>query len=338
MKIFLVCCIIITLDAAAQKKPVVRNIAFEGAGIRGIAYCGVIQALKEDHLLDSIQRVCGTSAGAIIALTLSLGYGEEEIKRLISSTSFNNLNDGKHFFPGGLNRLRKYYGWYKGERFEKWISKIIAVKTGNPEITFGQLHQMGFKDLYITGTNLTRQQLAVFSNEHYPRMKVRDAVRISMSIPFYFKAVFMDSVGNLHTRVRKDEDLNVMLDGGFIANYPIKMFDSTKYTDAKVPNNFTVNNETIGFRIDSKAQVAHDQQRKGLAEMKITNLKEYFKAFYTIIIESLNRQTLTEEDWQRTVSINDGNIGPRLRKLSKEEVTRLIDNGYQAAKQFFRSP
>jgi hypothetical protein len=57
-------------------------------------------------------------------------------------------------------------------------------------------------------------------------------------------------------------------------------------------------------------------------------------AFYTIIIENLNRQKLSKKDWQRTVSISDGNISPKLRKLSQEEVKILIDNGRNSVKNY----
>jgi NTE family protein len=51
-------------------------------------------------------------------------------------------------------------------------------------------------------------------------MKVKDAVRISMSIPFYFEAVFIDSIGKVVSHPRKKTGLDVMLDGGFIATFP----------------------------------------------------------------------------------------------------------------------
>jgi NTE family protein len=58
------------------------------------------------------------------------------------------------------------------------------------------------------------------------------------------------------------------------------------------------------------------------------------KAFYNIVIENLNRQQLTEADWKRTVSISDGKIGPRIRKLSAGEINILINNGRQAMKSY----
>jgi len=48
----------------------------------------------------------------------------------------------------------------------------------------------------------------------------------------------------------------------------------------------------------------------------------------------MNRQRLSKKDWQRTVSISDGNISPKLRRLSKEEINVLIQNGKTAVKNY----
>ena len=70
--------------------------------------------------------------------------------------------------------------------------------------------------------------------------------------------------------------------------------------------------------------------------MPIENLKQYFRAFYNIIMENLNRQRLTATDWQRTVSISDGDVLPKVRKLSKEEISTLIENGEKLYKIVFK--
>ena len=35
----------------------IKNIVFEGAGIRGIAYCGAIQALEGKGMLPAVEKV-----------------------------------------------------------------------------------------------------------------------------------------------------------------------------------------------------------------------------------------------------------------------------------------
>ena len=323
----------IYLHSFSQSK--VCNLVFEGAGIRGIAYSGVIKELEKQNLLKDIQRVGGTSSGAITALLLSIGYSGDEITSIVTNTPYNKFNDGRFFFVGGINRLDKYFGWYRGQKFEKWVSELIRNKVGDENITFQQLKQKGYKDLYVTGTCLNRQSLVVFSYENYPEMKVKDAIRISMSIPLYFEAVFIDSTGNIVHHPKNTSGLDIMLDGGFTANFPIKLFDSTKYFNPYSANSFATNPQTIGFRIDRSDQIQNDEEGKSLAPLEIHTMKQYLGAFYNIIIENLNRQTLTKEDWHRTVSINDGNVAPRVKKLPKNEVDVLIHNGMLGTQNYF---
>lgn len=309
-----------------------RNIVFEGAGIRGIAYCGALQKMEENNWLQNVQRVGGTSAGAVTALTVALGYNSKEIRQLISGTAFKKLNDGKFIFVGGINRVNKYFGWYRTKKTDEWLKKIIKAKTGNADITFRQLKEKGFKDLYVTGTCLNKQQLIIFSHETYPDMKIRDAVRISMSIPLYFEAAFIDAKGNTFYHPKNKEGLDVVVDGGITGNFPIRMFDSTKYIDNNTPvNEFVINKETIGLRIDTDEQINKDKNNENsLAPFDVNSLKEYLSAFYNIIMENLNRQTLTKDDWSRTISISNGDIAPRIRKMKKEEIELLINNGIKA--------
>jgi NTE family protein len=328
-KLFLFYLLSIALPGVAQVQRV-ENLVFEGAGIRGIAYAGAIEQLEKHNLLSGVKRVGGTSAGAITALMIALGYNAQEITNIISKINFKKFNDGNYFFAGGINRMRNYFGWYRGKRFENWLGELIKSKTGDADITFSQIKEKGFKDLYVTGTSLNRQQLIVFSHESFPDMKVKDAVRISISIPLYFEAVFIDSTGKVIHRPKNETGLDVMVDGGFIANFPIRLFDSTKYITQQLPNEFLVNARTIGFRIDRSEQIENDISDKGLAAMPVTNFREYVNAFYVMILENLNRQTLSEEDWERTVSISDGNIGPRIRKLVMEEIAVLVNNGKKA--------
>ena len=311
--------IFICLVSGAQQKET-RNLVFEGAGMRGIAYCGVLEELENRQLLKGVEKVGGTSAGALMALTVALGYSSSEIRELIGSTNFKRLNDGRYFLFGGIHRMQRNFGWYRGERLDSWIGAIIKKKTGNENISFEEWIQKGYKGLYVTGTCLNRQRLIVFSHETYPKMKVRDAVRISMSIPLYFGAVCINQQGQVIRKTRRLDTLDIMVDGGFTGNFPIRLFDSTT----------APNMQTLGFRIDTDEQIASDRTERKLVPKPVTNFNEYITAFYTMILENLNRQTLTAVDWERTVSISDGLVSPRIRKLSRKEIDILIANGKQA--------
>lgn len=59
-----------------------KSIVLEGGGTKGIAYVGCLQALQE--LNYNFDNVVGTSAGAITAALLYLGYSPEEIKNILT--------------------------------------------------------------------------------------------------------------------------------------------------------------------------------------------------------------------------------------------------------------
>jgi NTE family protein len=164
-------------------------------------------------------------------------------------------------------------------------------------------------------------------------MRLKDAVRVSMSIPFYFEAPFIDSTGKLIRRPVNTEGLDIMVDGGLTGNFPIHIFDSTFTRNSR--KEYISNMATLGFRIDNERQIESDKKERELVNMPVTNLKQYTAAFYNMMIENLNRQSLSSDDWKRTVSISDADIAPRIRKLSKTEITRLIENGNIATKVYF---
>ncbi len=334
MRSFLLIITLLSTCFVQGQQPSIQNLVFEGAGIRGLAYSGAIRELEKNDLLKNVQRVGGTSAGAITALLLSLGYTSEEITSIIHSTSFRKFNDGRFFFLGGISRMQKFYGWYRSGKFDKWIAALVKKKTGDADISFEQMKKKGFKELYVTGTCLNKQALVVFSHHTYPEMKVKDAVRISMSIPLYFEAVFINDKGKTVKRPKNKKGLDIMVDGGMVSNFPIRIFDSTRYVDPSSPNRFLINPNTLGFRIDRDEQIRNDAEGKGLAPMPVNDLKEYFSAFYNLVIETLNRQELGPSDWQRTISISDGTIAPRIRKLSMAEISLLEDNGSKATNLF----
>jgi NTE family protein len=320
---------------SAQTKRV-DNLVFEGAGIRGLAYCGAIKILEENRSLTNVKRIAGTSAGAITALLLSLNYTAKEIEEIIGSTNYRKFNDGGFPFFGGIRRFNKKYGWYKGNKIEHWLQNLIAQKTGNANITFEELNK-SYKSLYITGTSINAQKAFMFSAETFPTMKVKDAVRISMSIPFYYQAVCMDSVGNVYEKPYKKNNYHLMVDGGLMNNFPIDTFDSTKYMDQINDNSYFINPYTIGFRVDNTTQIALDNNPYNtlLAPKPVKKIGDYLNAFFVLNLELLNRQKLKPEDWLRSVSISDAGIGPKVRKMHPKEIDTLVQNGQHATTLYF---
>ena len=59
-----------------------KNIIFKGGGVKGVAYAGALLQLEQFNRLKEIQRVAGTSAGAITAALYAVGYTPKEIEKL----------------------------------------------------------------------------------------------------------------------------------------------------------------------------------------------------------------------------------------------------------------
>ena len=322
-----------------------RNLVMEGGGIRGIAYGGALQELDARGVLAGIERVGGTSAGAIQAALLAVGYSPDEIIDVINHTPVQRLNDGRGIFVGGSARLIRQYGWYRGDQLTNYLCELVARKTQRPNLTLAELHALArqqpghYRDLYTTGTNLTLQRTQVFSYETHPDLRVADAVRISMSIPLYYRAVLLDAENHvIQGRPRPGQPVQVVVDGGLLANYPLRMFDQPRYLPAGTPAGTLANPETLGLRLDRAEQIALDTLatgRQALAPYDVQNFNSYVGALYTVALENLN--PAQPSDWPRTISINTMGFRPKVKRMSAEQKEQLIASGQAGARAFFRT-
>ncbi|MEP6615497.1 MAG: patatin-like phospholipase family protein [Ginsengibacter sp.] len=320
-----------------------KNLALEGGGIRGLAYTGAFQVLEEKGILQKIERVAGTSSGAIIGVLICLGYSSHEVDSVFRSLPIQEFNDGKNIF-GIIHRLKKEYGIFRGEKFDKWIGALIKNKTGNPDATFAQLHQwhtsnVSFKDFYCTGTNITKQQLQVFSWQLTPVMKLRTAVHISGCIPVYYKPVALDSIWKQVPVKKNKGKFDLYVDGGMINNFPINMFDTC--LDGGDPfncSNIKYNFETLGLKLERPEQIERfNQGNTDIAPHPTSTLNDYTLALINLLQETLSRKTVgLVNEKNRTIFISYGNVFGKIRKVNPEEKKELFDNGYQAAEIYLQ--
>lgn len=312
-----------------------KHLVLKGGGIRGIAYAGALRVMEEKGVLQSIEKVGGTSVGALTGLMISLGCTSREIEDILFGLDIATFNDGKWSFVGGQQRLRKRYGWYRGMELETWIGKRIQEKAGNAAMTFGELHQRSlanksFKDLYVTATNLSAQRLEIFSWETTPDMPIKTAVRATVSVPLYYSAVFMDSLHHVVEKPRKGCLYNIYVDGGLLANYPLMMFNTHADSAAN-----RVNEYTLGLKLGRPEQIACNGTNKGIAPFQINSFKKYIASLYNITIEQLNTGIPNGEEISHSIYISTSNMSPRVRHITDEQKRALFNNGVDGARQFF---
>lgn len=315
-----------------------------------MAYVGAMRALEQRGILASIERVGGTSAGAINAVLVGLGYSVADTQEILGKLDFKNFLDDSWGVFRDTDRLVKEFGWYRGDFFREWVAGVIKEKTGNRESTFAEVEGMRqgshpeFRSLYFMGTNLSTGFSEVFSCEHTPRMCVADAVRISMSIPLFFAA-------------KHSARGDVYVDGGVLDNYPIKLFDRKKYlsdsgqgrvteyydkvnsTIGALPNPispYVFNKETLGFRLDSKKEGSVFRDQAEPPHRKIGDFFDYAAALVDTVLGAQQNTHLHSDDWQRTIYIDTLGVGTTDFSLSDQKKLALVVSGQAGVDKYFQ--
>lgn len=276
----------------------IKNLAFKGGGVLGIAYAGAITVLEQRGILQTVEKVSGTSAGAITAALVSLNYTADEIHKIVLSTDFKTFEDHKNPL-----RLATKYGIYRGDALLNWIETQIANKGLAANATFADFKNKGCKDLYVFASDISIKDVRAFSFSKTPNVVVAEAIRASMSIPFFFEAwQFRNSNPNNHMYV----------DGGMVYNFPITYFD----VDGKA------NPETMGLYLSDLSD------KVVVEEIKDDQIIHFVKAIFTTIIKAQVIDFENDESQKnRTVVIDDLGISAVNFDLTKEQQNALYDSG-----------
>jgi NTE family protein len=287
-----------------------KNLIFQGGGVKSFAYHGVVMALGEAGLLPQIERMGGTSAGALMAAILSFRLSATESVALCRTLDYSKVPGLKTAvrLPSRLitmnptrelaqnidafNRLLRHYGWYASDYAYDWLQETIAAQAGDGRATFADFREKGFRDLHVVTTNLSRRRLETFSAETTPETAVADALLLSSSLPLFFAAPQYDG----QTLGQGD----YYCDGGTLSTYPIHLFDAPEYAVGNPYYQSGINWETVGCRLYTPPDCAEANHRA------ITNLPTYIAHLFEATLEA---QTVAHEqrlvDRQRTIDVSN---------------------------------
>ncbi len=317
----------------------INHLVFEGGGVLGIAYLGVIDYLYQKNIFQNIEKVAGTSAGAITACITSFRLSATEIKEIADSLDYRQIpqsvthpdlkkipnfimREMENIFGdiNSLYRLFRNYGWFSSQYFYTWLQKQIANQFNpskkRPPYTFADFRNPAchkdnkpFMDLYVIGTDVSNKVSQIFSYDTTPDMEVAAAVRISMSIPLFFEAI-------------KTPDV-VYCDGGVMRNYPINIFDTikpiTKYGSYA---------QTLGARFKSSPR-----------HSEINNLLDYIRALnQSLLAVQKDIYNNSPKDIARSIEIDTGDVSSIDFDISPNDETYkfLYSQGYMAAEKHFQ--
>jgi NTE family protein len=318
------------------KRRVYSNLVFKGGGVRGIAYMGALEQLEARGVLDGIERVAGTSSGAIAATLVSFRKSIPDTLALFNTLDLSQVpqkaanGNGRNIVllknSANYTRLFENFGWFSSQYFQDWLGEVIAGQCrGNRRATFKDFQHFGFRDLHVVATNLSRHRAETFSAHSTPDVAVVDAVRMSMSIPLYFEALRFDG--------KRFGDGDYFVDGGLFNNYPIHLFDQPRFAKESRHYRDGINWETLGLYLFPSN--LHDPHNRDEPQ----NLWEFLDLTVRSIYDSHQIANLVESvaDKKRTIQIDDCGITSTRFDISPEspEFNCLYNAGKQAVIDFF---
>ena len=192
--------------------------------------------------------------------------------------------------------------------------------------------------MYCTGTNISKQQLEIFSVEKTPDMPIALAVRISGSIPLYYEPIALDNEYKKINRKDSTTFINYFVDGGMLCNYPISIFDTCRFNLNPLEcTDLIFNRETLGLKMERPEQIDSLQKNSiAIPSYNINKLSDYLNALSNLMLETLNRKYPNlENEKGRTIYISHGNIHAKIRRMMPEEKLLLFNNGSKAVGDFF---
>jgi NTE family protein len=293
------------------------DAVFSGGGVKGIAFAGAIKAAEEAGYSEW-ERLAGSSAGAIAAMALAVGYDAGRIREALEETDYTRIADTKTIFGRVANLIRRR-GLTRGQGLRDWIETLLR-EAPRPATAFGELGGR----LQVVGCDLAHSRLVVFPDDvslyedergrplvpdEFP---VADAVRISAGYPYFFPPLAL--------RDRTTGKEGVMVDGGVASAFPVFVFDRPQ-----------PRHPTWGFRLYSGRGAERPSVRR------IGGLDWPVDMAWGILETAMNaldrRNLLAFGD--RVVSIPTGDVETLDFEIGAEQRRFLFQSGYESSRAFF---
>jgi NTE family protein len=181
-----------------------HRVYLSGGGMCAIAHVGALIELSNHIPLKAVKEWMGVSAGSLVAMCLCIGFTLDELYEVCIRFDFTNIKEYDSV-PGWL----LHFGIDTGERLHKLIEACLHVKGLSSDFTFKDCYEKFGKSLRIVATDLNDAKSISFCPKLMPNYRIADAVRASMSYPYYFQPFICPESGHY------------LVDGGVISNYPL---------------------------------------------------------------------------------------------------------------------
>jgi NTE family protein len=303
------------------------DLVLEGGGVKGIALVGAVTVLEERGY--RFHRIAGTSAGAIVGALLAAGVRASELQRVVAGIDYRRFRDARGVarfgLPGQLLSLLLHSGIYHSGEMTGWLrAKLEArdvrtfadLRLDDPG---GSLAPEEAHRLVVMASDLSHGALRrlPWDYDRYGKdpdeVDVVEAVRASMSIPYFFRPV--------RVRDRVAQADTWLVDGGILSNFPIDVFDRRDGSLPRWP--------TLGVKLSARPDAMQGVRNKITGPLTMTRaMLDTMSGFH-------DRGHLDDPDvLARTIFVDTGKV--RTTDFDLDETTQrwLFDRGRTAAERF----
>lgn len=312
------------------------DLVLSGGGVKGVGLVGAVVALMDAGY--AVQRVSGTSAGSIVGAVVAAAAQTRqmtgaEVKELTLQLDYRRFLD-----PGPVERvplvgpslaLLRGSGIYKGDYAHEWVRSQLR---GLGVTTFGDLAidddalpaEQRYR-LVVTVADVTTGQLVRLPWDYRrvygldpDEQLVADAVRASMSIPFFFRPVSLTSTAGV---------TSTLVDGGVLSNFPIDSLDRLDGAAPRWPS--------FGVTVLPNLPDGNDKVIPALAALRLLGPTHLLEDVITTALVGRD-QAYLNQPWvnARAIRVDSTDVGFLDFDISDNEVEALYLNGYAAAERF----
>ncbi|MCE5311704.1 MAG: patatin-like phospholipase family protein [Nitrospiraceae bacterium] len=266
-----------------ENKPV--TLMLLGSGVRFTAYIGGLLAIEEKGL--KIGKIIGASAGSIVGSLYASGRSPLEMKKIAMDVDLSLFRDRSIF------SLIRGKGIYKGEYVRRWMDKMLEGRT------FGDNFRL---PLFVVATDIQNNTPFIFSRHVTPDVKVAEAVRYSIGIPWVFE----------YKHFNYNNQRHIFVDGNMLVK--------------RVEDMFAKDGRPLILRSFSKENPAEKE--------KTLTFRRYFWKTFRMMMSAFDNERVSAEKWTNTILISCGNIHMTNFNLSAYEKQFLFEQGYEQVRKY----
>jgi hypothetical protein len=159
-----------------------NDLFIGGGGFSGIAYIGILEYLHENKLLE-IKNFYGTSIGSLIGVLYISGIKPKDIIKKMINIDFSQV------FEYNISNIINYH-FLEENCLDNFLN--VSLDSLEKDITIKQFSEQFNVNINIFVTKLNTGEYINFNTIEYPDIKIKDAIKASMCVPFLFKPVIIN--------------------------------------------------------------------------------------------------------------------------------------------------